>query len=395
MSMTKRKLLLTAVIISLTMNGPAQGVNPLSSIPFELKGEHIHISVRVNDSGKLNFLFDTGCTEAVIDSITAHDLGLVSRGQVTDYGNGSFVESVIPKARMAIGQLSLRNIKLKKQPLKYLESSTGKDLDGVIGNEILQNYVVRIDYDKMTFELYAGDSYVYDGEGGMYSINANSFFSTIDAAITLDNGEVLMGRFLIDTGAEVTVALGTPFVNENNLLSKTGRRLECRLEARNVTMTSHQTRVRSFRIGKFEFSRPPIFLSQTEAGPLSASALSGIIGNEVLKRFNVVYDYKGQKIYLEPNHLFEEPFKVNCSGLELGLTSGNRIVIDRIFEDSPATEAGLAVGDEVAEINGSDIEKYSIHEVRDLLSRAGEKVHLLIRRGKVMKEFDLTLRELI
>ena len=395
MSIPKRKLLLITAIVALAIDHPALRASPIAEIPFELIGEHICIAVRVNDSPELSFLFDTGCTEVVIDSNTAEDLKLFSGYQTRDYGKGSLVERVIPNARMAMGQLQLENIKLKKQSLKYLKLSKGRHPDGVIGNDILQNYIVEIDYDKMTFEIYDQDGYVYDGSGRPYRINTNPFYSTINAAIALENGQVLEGRFLIDTGAEITVALATPFVNENDLLSKTGKRLECSLHSRNATMTSYQARVASFNLGDSDFARIPVFLSQTESGPLLASALAGIIGNEVLKRFNAVYDYRAKTIYLEPNHLHEAPFKVNSSGLEVRLTSGNKILIDRVYPDSPASEAGLVVGDEITEINGNGAEKPSIHEVRNLLSRAGEKIHLLVRHGNVKKKISLTLKELI
>ncbi len=395
MSMTKYRLLLTAAIIGLTADCLAQGAEPICRIPFELVGEHVIITVQVNGSDGLNFLFDTGCTEAVMDSITAEDLGLVSRGQVKDYGDGSFVERVIPHATMMIGEFRLDEVKFNKQSLKYLESFTGQDLDGVIGNEILQNYVVRIDYDRMTFEIYDRTGYTYDGNREACRITANRYFSTIDAAVVLNNTEVVRGEFLIDTGAELTVAFSTPFVNDNNLLSKTGKRLECRLHARNAVFTAYQTRIRGLRLGNSDFARIPVFLAQTKSGALSTSALAGIIGNEVLKRFNVVFDYSRQRIYLEPNHLFEATFKVNCSGLEVRLTTDQEIVIDRVHPDSPASEVGLAAGDAIIEINGDDIENYSIHEVRYLLSKPGQKVQLLIRRGKANKKVSFKLRELI
>jgi len=86
---------------------------------------------------------------------------------------------------------------------------------------------------------------------------------------------------------------------------------------------------------------------------------------------------------------------VNCSGLEVHPTSDNKMMIDRIHPNSPASEVGLAAGDEIIEISGSDVENYSIYEVRDLLSKPGEKVQLLVRRGKTNRKVSFKLRELI
>jgi len=44
---------------------------------------------------------------------------------------------------------------------------------------------------------------------------------------------------------------------------------------------------------------------------------NGIIGGEILHRFNVVFDYEREQLLLKPNAHLQEPFEYDMSGLSL------------------------------------------------------------------------------
>lgn len=52
---------------------------------------------------------------------------------------------------------------------------------------------------------------------------------------------------------------------------------------------------------------PPSYLSLT-SGMQSKEDIDGMIGNNFLKRFNMVIDFKDNKIYLQPNNFYYVPF---------------------------------------------------------------------------------------
>src|SRR3546814_772209 len=110
---------------------------------------------------------------------------------------------------------------------------------------------------------------------------------------------------------------------------------------------------------------------------------NGNIGNEVLKRFNVIFDYRHTVMYLKPNNRFGDPFEHDMSGMSL-VTGGNvyrRYFITNIIPGSPADDAGLEVDDEILSINLQPAKEMSISEI-DHLFRSEDKRNLLLEIGR-------------
>ena len=105
-------------------------------------------------------------------------------------------------------------------------------------------------------------------------------------------------------------------------------------------------------ISNYKFVTLPASMAIAEAGALSWPGPMGILGNDVLKRFNVFIDLQQKRMSLEPNRLYHDQFEVNCSGLELVTDDTfQRVIIDHVYVGSPAEEAALEVGDEIVQIN--------------------------------------------
>ena len=60
------------------------------------------------------------------------------------------------------------------------------------------------------------------------------------------------------------------------------------------------------KIGKYKLKNVPIQLTTTHK-PLKNKNIH-ILGNEVLKRFNLFLDFQNNFVYLNPNHLFKEKY---------------------------------------------------------------------------------------
>jgi predicted aspartyl protease len=353
----------------------------LADVPLSLVDGFVFIQARVNGSEELNLLFDTGCTQLVIHSSTAERLGLTATPITKHDGSGPFVERVIEGVSVTIGDLTLERLDALQRDPVALQRRFGARVDGVIGADLLRNHVIEIDYDQMRFTMYDSDRFLYAGAGTDYDIAANPYVAIMVASIVLGDGEVLSGRFLIDTGAGVSVALNTPFVNRHDLLKRIGvEHISYTLAVQSVRMTSHPGRLARFDLGHHAFDNMPVLLSQTEAGPLSPDVIAGIIGNQVWKRFNTIFDYKRNTLHLEPNGLHGEEFRVDGSGLAISPTASGGFVVHGVFEGSPAAAARVRVGDVITEINGVDASELATHEMKELLARDGETVSLAIDR---------------
>jgi len=115
----------------------------------------------------------------------------------------------------------------------------------------------------------------------------------------------------------------------------------------------------------------------------------------LLSRFNLVFNYHQQLLFIEPNKSFKKPFEYNMSGIEMGPSSGGYWIIKEIHENSPADKEGLQIGDKILKINGAVITDYDIFEIRSIFIQKGAEVNLLIERDGAKKPVTLILRPVI
>jgi membrane-associated protease RseP (regulator of RpoE activity) len=187
----------------------------------------------------------------------------------------------------------------------------------------------------------------------------------------------------------------TYFINAP--LSKLGNSYEHNAKSLSTDNATFTTGICSdLSIGPFEFTDVPVSISSAEKGLFSSPGFMGILGNEVLKRFNLFINVKQQRISLEPNRLYPVTFEVNSSGLELiSDDSLKKVVVDYVYPDSPADSSGLRAGDQILEINGKRITPAELPEIRSILSQSGSTVAILAARKHELFKFTLRLQRLI
>ena len=181
--------------------GVALAQKPVASFPFEQFGDHSFIKVKVNNSEELDFIFDTGDGLTVLNIDRAKELGMTSGANATTTSaEGTISGKLVKHNELTVGGAPVHNIKVYETSLNHLEISIGRNIDGIIGYDILNNYVVSMNFDTKMIELYNPKNYKYNGSGKMMSINLTSFIPHIAGQVTLSNGEQLKGEFFIDTG---------------------------------------------------------------------------------------------------------------------------------------------------------------------------------------------------
>ena len=78
------------------------------------------------------------------------------------------------------------------------------------------------------------------------------------------------------------------------------------------------------------------------------------MGGDILRRFKVIFDYTRKRMILEPNSQFDESFEYDMSGISLTAEGRDYKIlrVGRVFEDTPAAEAGLRDGDQILAVDG-------------------------------------------
>jgi len=370
----------------------------VAEIPFQLHGSLIITQLSVDESAPLKFIFDTGAGGTIINADTAAGLGIVGDETVSQEG-GTGMASVKRSNghTVDVGDLTFQDVTLGIVDIDHIEKRMGTPIDGAIGWQILSQYAVRIDYDTMLIEIYDNSRFEYDlGESGYaIEVQGTTIFTNVTAAF--ESGNIFTGKVVVDSGAGNPFYFNTPFIEENDLLAEMDTYYERETQSLS-TESSHvyTTMLAELNIGEYEFSTLPVNMAIAEAGALSWSGPMGILGNGVLKHFNVFIDLEQEMMSLEPNRLYHDQFEVNCSGLELVTDdSFQRVIIDHVYAGSPAEEAGLEVGDEILQINGANASDFRLPQIRSMLSQDAQEIEILIDRKCESSTYLLTPRPLI
>jgi predicted aspartyl protease len=128
-------------------------VNKINEIPFELIGRNILIKAKINNSAKeYSFLLDTGAGMVVISKQVYNELGNIEQSlenKFTDSTNISQKAAVI-RITLKLGNTAVSNCRAGILDLHMLEPLK---VDGIIGNNLLRLFLVKIDYNQKVLTL--------------------------------------------------------------------------------------------------------------------------------------------------------------------------------------------------------------------------------------------------
>ncbi|MDQ3819873.1 MAG: PDZ domain-containing protein, partial [Acidobacteriota bacterium] len=272
-------------------------------------------------------------------------------------------------------------------------------VDGVIGYKLFSRYVVEIDYAAQVVNLYESKNYQYTGSGESVPLTILSNLPFVMANVGVREGKSIEGGFLIDTGAgRFNLILNTPFVETNRLLALTQKVIrEPGAQGVGGETKLFVGRLNDLQLGHFKLTEPIVHFAQDQKGSLASSEFNGVIGGEFLRRFKVVFDYAHKRMILEPNARFAERSEYDMSGIRLR-TEGEdskTFKVQRLVENSPATDAGLQEGDIISAIDNKPASEYSLSQINQMFKQDGKEYLLSITRGKEKKQIRIKLRRLI
>jgi hypothetical protein len=290
-------------------------------VPFELVNNHIYVRVRVNDSRPLSFILDTGA-HSIIQTRHARSIGLKLKliGQAGGVGaNQPDVHEVMDKVSLGLAGIVFSPRRLVAVSLDVVEtcvnefsidregrliaSNTSKqdgpkrELDGILGKQFFDQFVVEIDYAQRFLTVYDRSSYKYAGSGKEIPLEIGEQHIFAKAQIRV-SGRPLTGRFLLDTGSAHALSLMKPFIHKHNLLPST----EGMTALPVCGLGGHEKEkswigsLEELQLGEFKISDP---VTEFRLADPNTDA-DGVIGGALFRRFRVIFDYSRRRMILEP-----------------------------------------------------------------------------------------------
>jgi hypothetical protein len=276
-----------------------RAAEPVLDIPFDFKTRQPIVQVRVNGGRPVPFLFDTGASVNVVDEGIAREIGVVGSGAQSISGGG---EASVP-ARFADSltfETSGARWDRQRAVIVRLGYPATKHFAGFVGAPILMRYVVQFDFGTRVLRLIDPSMYEPPTHAVLVPFELQGDLPVVRAIIDAGGGPIA-ARLMVDTGAgDVFADLNRPFVDAHRLLeSVESPAASARPAGIGGTAPFVYGIGRRMVVGDMAFDRPRLGLSRAASGSSSRSERDGVIGNELLRRFRVTFDYRRRTLVLE------------------------------------------------------------------------------------------------
>jgi hypothetical protein len=353
-----------------------------TALPFEMTGDdggHIIVSATVDGKGPLHLVFDSGGANILTPNAAAR-LGVKSVGSVPVGGAGSQqVSAGIAKVnRLAVGTASLADQQFLVLQLPY--SIVGElhaiPIDGLIGYEMLKNFVVTIDYANRTIAFADPATFHYTGRGTAIPFTTSGNVPLIPAKV---NG--IDGIFQLDTGNAGMLILFGDFVKAHGLDNGRGLTLTAP-GGIGGTNDVRIIRVQTLDIGPYTLHGPAASLTHQASGALASQTTAGNIGAAILSRFTLTFDYAHSTVYFEPNADLANPLIGNRLGFSLVQPAAGTLRVLSVAPNTPAQAAGIQAGDTIVSIAGTRAADLGVADVARLASHSPTLTIVFAHAGK-------------
>ena len=356
------------------------------------KDRQIVLPVQLNDSITARLGFDTG-GQFVLDSMFCATHSSIKHRLFSDaqLRNGSgwanflvtcSIYSNAPIVR--VGKVSLKYDVTQIMNWKWYMNSSSEGMFNIPPNDTMHVWELNFEHNYM--EIHLAQNYRMPDNSLIFPLvrkkeYPNLLYVRLPIKMECASSDTLMinRMFMIDTGMAWDIVLMQEanefsFFNkqEDVVWTKYLNRYHryCPVDA----ILADTLRMDSLRVYTFDF--------------INRAPSNYLIGQNFLKRFNVFFDMKSQRLGLQPINNYKRVVNPRKKRFHMSsrMNSHGKIIITKIadYEGNYVKESGLLEGDEIIAINEIPIKMISLEEDAEL-SRQDTLVYDIVRQGKSYK----------
>ena len=339
----------------------------------------------------LNFILDTGSGGISLDSTRVEDFGLKPEPSNKSIRGIAGIRKVsfLNNQRLKLPNLTIDSLNFHINNYEILTSVYGERIDGIIGYSVISRYIIKLNYDSTTIEFWTKGNLKYPRGGFLL----RPFISTLPVqTVRVRDEETITARFLYDIGAGMNMIFSTDFVEDSAFISKKRKYFAKEAEGLGGKIDMAVTVIKEVKLGPYRFRNVPVYVFDDVYNATSYPYMGGLIGNDLLRRFNVIINYDKRDIHLLPNTHYNDPFDYSYTGLELYYVDG-QVLIGDVADKSPAEKAGLREGDVVVSIDKNFSQ--NLQQYKYTLQSLKGRVKLIIKRDDQLQEIELKVRSIL
>ena len=332
----KRSIILFALFVIFVINSFGSNTNTLDgNIPFKQIGHFILVKGKINDSeNDYNFIVDTGGL-TFIDRNVAQELALKQRGIM-----------------VKINTLNLSGFQIDKIfcfttfDFKHLRS-IGIPIHGIIGSNLLERFKVNFNFKYRSVTFSSDITSLKHPKKGLLLTFRNHPINNAPIVKFKINQKVIEG--MIDTGQPYPVVLPlNTFEQHKNSNISDPFKSKGLMAKWPMTTADHNylTRIKSFEFGNIKIENTICLF-----GELPSMLSMPLIGMDFLSQFEITINYPKDEMMMIPYHDIHFENNQFSIGLKLEISEQNKVIVEGLWENSPADKANIQVGDTIISFN--------------------------------------------
>lgn len=291
------------LLVALPLLSAVAAGQPLAKAPFEAHKDLIFADFLVNGA-KLNIVVDSGSSRCVLDIEKAMELGLnidkVALSSGPNTVGGARQVRIAEGVTFQLGEVRVTAPVTIVYSLASLAKRVGRPIHGIIGFRVLEAFVLELDYPRHEIRIHHPDAFTAPTNAHAISLRTGPGGLEMTAKIQPStDAPPVEGAFGVDTGASgVDVVLWKPCTDRNEIAAaaRTGRDVDS--VAFGGERPARQGRLARLEVGGVVVIDPTARFTDVYASGDKPSALCGNLASGFFRRFNVVFDFPGNTLWL-------------------------------------------------------------------------------------------------
>ena len=353
----------------------------ITKFPFkQLNGGVILVQARFDTIAQpLNFILDSGSGAISLDSATVKEFNIshAPSGRTINGIAGIRAVDYAKNNKLILPGLTVDSLDFYINDYDILSSVYGEKIDGIIGYSFFSRYIVKINFDSLFIEVYKPGSIQYPPNGFLL----HPLFTALPIQpLTIKDARTINANFYLDTGAGLCFLMSKQFEIDSAVLKRRRKPVSIQVQGLGGKKLMKLTIIKEVQIGPYKFRRVPTNILDDEFNATSYPFLGGLIGDDLLRRFNMIINYPKREFHLLPNSHYHDDFDYSYTGMNMFYVDGN-IISDDVIYKSPAYKAGLKKDDIIIAVNSNFSNDIGIY--KNLMQTVGEKITLIVSRKGV------------
>ena len=358
---------------------------------------HLYFNVVLRDSIPARMVFDTGNTSILLDEAFykkhfAH-LGNLRKAMAAGAGNAmQAVNLDMSGWKYSVGKHSQTE---QRAVVMDLRKILGDEVDGMFGMAFMRGRKVAFNYTDEYMLILPQEEQAPEGYTCIKCkwLDNNQTRMLMPIKVNITDDVSFDGNFLVDMGASTGMLINSNLAAKLNLKSALPNAKKMVYDVAGVggSATDYIFRAKSMAIAGSEVNDIRTSYSANTQGSLADNRYDGLIGNALLERFDVIFDFVKCEIWLRPNKNIGKA-AIHHTGIVL-TPKNDCWIVNGLVEGGNAEKAGLKRGDVVLTINGLSPEKATPKTLRTM-GESAEAWKITVKRGNTTSEITFEKEKL-